>query len=55
MDLSKNLLRHKKWPDWRLNPGPPGHIPVALTTELSGLTASKLVGQLCTDPSAQSF
>ena len=25
------MLRHKRWPDWGLNPGPPGHIPVALT------------------------
>jgi hypothetical protein len=24
-------------PDWGLNPGPPGYIPVALTTELSSL------------------
>ena len=26
------MLRQKRWPDWGLNPGPPGHIPVGLTS-----------------------
>ena len=35
--LSAVTVKHKRWPDWGLNPGPSRHIPDALTTELSGL------------------
>ena len=31
------IVKQKRWPDLRLNPGPSRHIPDALTTELSGL------------------
>ena len=36
--FNKQNIKTERWPDWELNPGPTGHIPDALPTELSGLT-----------------
>jgi hypothetical protein len=38
----------RKWPDWGLNPGPPGNIPGALTTELPGLSYRVLASHIST-------
>ena len=40
MGQQHRMSRLNKWPDWGLNPGPTGHIPDALPTELSGLIHS---------------